>query len=193
MDWVAGLQYAWGYLLSGGIGFALGAWWWERRTMRRRNEGGITRVLPLIGALSLLTLVLALALTYTLVQVGVAKERNVASQAALDVANDQIDVNRTQITDNEAQADCQQNALEHLIAGLLPRAAFAEQEADIQRVYVRQFGIFLGKLQDNTATPRDFDDLAEANHVRYRALVELLDSLSTDELPSLSEIERCRN
>lgn len=187
------------YVLAGAAGYVLGAIWREgwpmTATRTRGNEQGMTyRIYPLIGALTLLTVAMFVAMVLSLVQAGVAKQNNAASREQVAAANEQIDQNAAQIDQNEVQADCQQRALEHIVAGLLPRAAFAEQAADIQRVFARRFGVYLEILRTGSrVTPQDVADLTEANQARIKALTELLGSVTAHDLPSLTEIEACRN
>lgn len=188
-----------GYVLSGAVGFffgiVLGIIWKERDMKRKKTERGtvVRTYLVLVGALSILAVAMAFAVVYTSVAAGQAKANNSASQAALNSANEQIAILKKQQTENEVQSDCQQRALEHMIAALLPRSSFAEQEAAVQLVYAKRQEAFLIAVRAGGSGDATLDDLIEAEHVRIKALEELLGSVATTELPSLTEIEACRN
>jgi hypothetical protein len=194
MDVSTALDVLWRYLAAGGVGFALGCWWMWRRFVRHRNEKGIVRIYALIGAMSALTVGMAIALVIVSIQVGVAKQNNVASKESVAIANAQIDVLKRQTRDNEVQSDCQQVALEDLIASLLPRASFAEQEVAVQLAYAQRQLVFLVEVRSpGGASASTLDDLIEAERARIKALRELLGQTATQDLPNLSEIEKCRN
>lgn len=183
-----------GYILAGFIGFVIGRLERERLVRnRKKDEGGFVPAQVLLGALTILAVASVVALIVATVLLGQANTTNAASKASVAAANAQIDVLQQQTADNEKQSDCQQRALEHLIAALLPRSSFAEQEAAIQLVYARRQLGFLVAVRAGFSGDKALDSLIEAEHVRIKALSELLDSIQAVDLPSLTEIEECRN
>lgn len=182
-----------GYILAGFVGFGLGVWKERSVHKRRKGEGGFVPAQVLLGALSILAVVMTVAMIVGMILLGQANATNAASKASVAEANAQIDLLKEQSDDNERQSDCQQKALEHLIGALLPRSSFAEQEAAIQLVYAKRQLHFLVAVRAGGSGDKTLDELIEAEHVRIKALDELLDSVATTDLPSLTEIEACRN
>lgn len=183
-----------GYVLASVIGFAVGVWAERKGTMKRnKDDGGFVSAQVMLAAISVLAVACVFALVYVSIQAGQAAANNTASRASVAAANHQIDELQHQTRQNEIQADCQQRALEHLIAALLPRSSFAEQEAEIQLVYARRQLAFLLAVDAGASGDKALRQLVDASRVRIKALNELLDSVASTSLPSLGEIEACRN